>query len=160
MRELRRFATILIICLASSFIWALSSVSYNASLTLLENKLEAVRGYLEGKIADLESEVETKMYGLEKKVENVEDAIKAIKNVLKGLNDTLSTIYENQKVLTELVKSLSEGLKKLDERVANNTKALAKLETSEKEDTEKWILYGFMGLSILNTLLILILYLR
>ncbi len=111
----------------------------------LDSKIDAVRGILEGKIADLSasideelSKVRSDVKDLNLKLNDLSETVLTLSDLMKRLSDSLNITYENQKNLLKTIETLK---KKLDESYTLSRKAVLasnqalEMAKSSKEDS-------------------------
>jgi len=126
----------------------------NSSVVLLNKRIDAVIGYFEGRITDVQSDLDGKIEELKKLLDYHEEALGVIKKTLEGINNTMEKLYENQQVLFKYVDALSKNQETLQKVVLKNSDAVEKLE--KKQDSTELLAYLSIALSALNTLLFVV----
>lgn len=157
---MRLYVILILTAFFSVFAFAGSQSSFestvDASITMLNNRVSAVMGYIEGRLAELEDTVDRKLYGVERRVENLEKGLEVVNRIIAGLNDTLKTVYQNQVSITALVKKIAEKLQNLERISLENKKEIDSLKNDKEKEYDRLLIYTSLAVSALNTLLILL----
>ena len=124
----------------------------DSSVVLLNKRIDAVIGYFEGKVTDVQSDLDGKIEELKKLLDYHEEALGVIKKTLESINNTMEKLYENQQVLFKYVDALSKNQETLQKAVLKNDDTIKKLE--KKQSNTEFLVYLSIALSALNTLLI------
>ncbi len=124
----------------------------DSSVVLLNKRIDAVIGYFEGRVTDVQSDLDGKIEELKKLLDYHEEALGVIKKTLESINNTMEKLYENQQVLFKYVDALSKNQETLQKAVLKNDDTIKKLE--KKQSNTEFLVYLSIALSALNTLLI------
>lgn len=126
----------------------------DSSVVILNKRIDAVIGYFEGRITDVQGDLDSKVEELKKLLDYHEEALDVIKKTLEGINNTMEKLYENQQVLFKYVDALSKNQESLQKLALKNSDTVKRLE--KKQNNTELLVYLSIALSALNTLLIVI----